>query len=94
MTKWRRRVACWISTATDTQSQHVILMVARTHLNVTLHVHCLSFPSCPAQLCCKYISNTERSTVLPVKLIGPLLTDVNNASEQFDCDSYFTQLIR
>jgi hypothetical protein len=32
----------------------------------------------------KYISNTERSTELTVKLIGLFLTDANNASEQFD----------
>ena len=93
MTKWRRRIARRIPTATDTRSQYVILMVARTRLSVTLYVHCLSCPSCRALLCCKYISNTERSTELTVKLIGLLLTDVNNLSEQSDCDSCVTQLI-
>jgi hypothetical protein len=90
MTIWRRRIACWIPKATDTHTQYVILMVARSHLNDTLYVHCLSCPACPAQLRCKYISNSERSTEPTVKLIGLLLTDVNNTSEQLDCDSRVT----
>jgi hypothetical protein len=43
------RYACWITKATNTHPEYVILncsttatMVARTHLSVTLYVHCLS----------------------------------------------------
>ena len=45
---WRMRVACWIIKATDTHTIcntyyfSTATMVARTRLNVTLHVHCLS----------------------------------------------------
>jgi len=48
---WRMRIACWIPKATNTHTHTrcVILipfptttMVARTRLNVTLYVHCLS----------------------------------------------------
>jgi hypothetical protein len=49
MRVWRRRVACWISKATDTHSECVILycfsttpVVTRTRRNVTLQLHCLS----------------------------------------------------
>jgi hypothetical protein len=49
MRLWRMRIACWIPKATNTHSGCIILiafptatMVARTHLNVTLYVHCLS----------------------------------------------------
>ena len=49
MTMWRKRIACWITKATNTHSEYVILidfstatMVARTRLDVTLYVHCLS----------------------------------------------------
>ena len=49
MTIWLRRIACWIPKATDTHSECVILipfptatMVARTRLNVTSYVNCLS----------------------------------------------------
>ena len=45
----RMRIECWISKATNTHAQYVILMafplktmVARTHLSITLYVHCLS----------------------------------------------------
>jgi len=48
MTTWRMRIARWITKATYTNSEYVILiafytatMVARTRLNVTLYVHCL-----------------------------------------------------
>jgi len=48
MTIWRTRIACWIPKTTDTHSEYVILncfskptKVARTHLFVTLYVHCL-----------------------------------------------------
>jgi hypothetical protein len=44
----RMRIACWITKATDTHSDYVILIafstatvVTRTRLNVTLYVHCL-----------------------------------------------------
>ena len=49
ITIWRMRIACWIPKATDTHSEYVILycfttatVVARTRLNATLYVHCLS----------------------------------------------------
>jgi hypothetical protein len=49
MTTWRTRIAYWIAKATDTHSECVILipfptatMVARTRLNVTSYVNCLS----------------------------------------------------
>ena len=42
------RIACWITKATNTHSEYVILsrfttakMVARAHRNVTLYVHCI-----------------------------------------------------
>jgi hypothetical protein len=45
----RMRLACWITTATDTHWEYVIVfcffiatMVTRTRLNVTLYVHYLS----------------------------------------------------
>jgi hypothetical protein len=45
----RMRVACWITTATDTRSEYVTLiafleakMVTRNRLNVSLYVHCPS----------------------------------------------------
>jgi hypothetical protein len=47
MTIRRMLFACWIIKATDTQSKYVThsfstaTMVTRTHLNVTLYVHCL-----------------------------------------------------
>ena len=44
----RMRIACWITKATNTHSEYVILsrfttakMVARAHRNVTLYVHCI-----------------------------------------------------
>jgi hypothetical protein len=43
----RIRFACWITKATDTHSEYVILiafprqLVTRTRLNVTLYVHCM-----------------------------------------------------
>ena len=51
MTIWRMHIARWITKATytHTHSEYVILiafstatLVARSHLNVTLYVHCLS----------------------------------------------------
>ena len=49
MTIWRMRIACWIPKATNTHSEFVIFvfllkkkMVARTRLDVTLYVHCVS----------------------------------------------------
>ena len=47
MTIWRIRIACWIPKATNTHRFcntycfSIATMVARTHLNVTLYVHCL-----------------------------------------------------
>jgi len=48
MTIWRMRVACWITKATNTHSEYVILIAfplqqwfTRTSLNVTLHVNWL-----------------------------------------------------
>jgi hypothetical protein len=55
----RMRIACWITKATDTHSECVILNcvstatnVKRTRLNITLYVHCLSrfFRDATAQL--------------------------------------------
>ena len=47
---WRMRFACWISKATNTHSERIILTVCPWHtaatrrgLNVTLHLHCLSW---------------------------------------------------
>ena len=55
MTIWRMRIAFWVPKATNKHPEYVILidfplstMVTRTHLNVTLYVHCLSF--CTAAL--------------------------------------------
>jgi len=48
VTVWRLRIACWLSKATNTDSEHVLTwfstttMVAITRLNVTLYAHCLS----------------------------------------------------
>jgi len=46
MAIWHMRIACWMTTATNTHSEYVIFptasMDARTRLNVTLYVHCLS----------------------------------------------------
>jgi hypothetical protein len=48
MTIWRMNIACWILNATKTHSECVThrfstaTVVARTHLRVTLYVHCLS----------------------------------------------------
>ena len=48
MTIWCMRIACWIPKATSTHSQYVThyfsiaAVVARTPLNVKLHVQCLS----------------------------------------------------
>ena len=51
MTKWRMRIACWISKATNTHTHthklcnncsfSTATMVTRTRLNVTLYEHCL-----------------------------------------------------
>jgi len=45
----RTRFMYWTTKATDTNSEYIILiaystatMITRTHLNVTLYVHCLS----------------------------------------------------
>jgi hypothetical protein len=50
MTIWRVRIACWITKATDTHSEYGIFnafstatMAARSLLNITLYVHCLSY---------------------------------------------------
>jgi len=47
-TIWRMRTACWITKATNTHSENVILVAlplqqwaARTRLSVTLYVQCL-----------------------------------------------------
>ena len=50
MTIWGMRISCWITKATNTHSGCVVSIVARTRLNVTLYVHCLSFVSSCAQL--------------------------------------------
>ena len=48
MTMWRMCITCWISKATDTHrlcNTHCFpttTKAARTHLSVTLYVHCLS----------------------------------------------------
>jgi hypothetical protein len=54
-------IACWITNATDTHSEYVILiafftatMVTRTRPNVTLYVHCLSF------WLCEYLRQSSR----------------------------------
>jgi len=47
MKMWRMRFTCWLSRATNTLSEHVILTVfplqkyAQTRLNITLYVYCL-----------------------------------------------------
>jgi len=47
-TVWRMRIACWITKATDTFLDYVMVffftatMVARTCLTITSYVHCLS----------------------------------------------------
>jgi hypothetical protein len=51
MTIWCVRIVCWISKTTNTHSECVICfstttMVARTYLNITLYVHCLSYYFC------------------------------------------------
>jgi hypothetical protein len=49
MTKWRMRMACWVSKATTTHSKYVIRIAfhynsyCTTRLNVTLYVYCLAF---------------------------------------------------
>jgi len=49
MIKWRLRIACWIPTATDTQSEHVLLpaFAGQEHLRerasmLRFYVHSLS----------------------------------------------------
>ena len=49
MTIWRMRIACWIPKARNisyrfcnTHCYSTVTVVARTHFNVTLHVHCMS----------------------------------------------------
>jgi len=48
----RTRIACWITKATDTHSEYVILiafhgkMIMRKSFNVTFYIHCPS--------CCQY----------------------------------------
>ena len=60
---WRTRSACGITKATKTHSEYVIIllshcpMVARTGLNVTLYVHCLS--------CYSVIGNTSELPLTP-----------------------------
>jgi len=50
MTLWRMRIACWVHKATNTLRIcntyyfSTATMVARTNLNVTLYLHCLSCP--------------------------------------------------
>jgi hypothetical protein len=49
MTIWRPRIACWILKSTNTlricntYSFSTAIIFSRTHINVTLYVHCLSF---------------------------------------------------
>ena len=44
---WRMRIACWISKATNTHSEYVLIffstltVILRTGLSVTLYVRCL-----------------------------------------------------
>jgi len=49
MTVWCMHIACWISKATNTHSEYVLLngfstatVVACTHLIVTVYAHCLA----------------------------------------------------
>jgi len=48
VTVWRMNIQFWLTVATDTHSEYVILcfstatMVTRTHLSVILHIQCLS----------------------------------------------------
>jgi hypothetical protein len=49
ITIWHTHIACWITKATDTYSEFLILIasplqrwLSETHLNVTLYVSCLS----------------------------------------------------
>ena len=56
------RCACWITKATDTHSEHVILSVFLwhlMHLNVTLRVHC---PSCYTVISPGAITYSEKCT--------------------------------
>jgi len=46
---WRMRFACWVTKATDTYSEYMILfalstatVLTRTYFSVTLYVHCHS----------------------------------------------------
>ena len=49
MTIWRMRLACWIPNSTNINSEYVIIIdfstgtvAARTRLDVTLYMHCVS----------------------------------------------------
>ena len=79
MTIWRMRIACWIPKATNTHSEYVNIycfssakMVARTWLNMTLYVHCLSLlnvsvavvPRENATVCCNTNKIKPRHTIL------------------------------
>ena len=70
----RMLFACWITNTTDTHSEYVTLtffplqkMVARTCLNVTLYVYCLSY--------CNYVTNRKMHIitmfVVPLALHNP-----------------------
>jgi hypothetical protein len=63
VTIWRMLFACWITKATDTHLEYVILIVFFfTRLSFRLYVHCLSCLvlscySCKAQYCVHKISS-------------------------------------
>jgi hypothetical protein len=71
----RMRFACWITKATDTHSECVILtysfstatVVTRTRLNVTLYVHCLSWYYCSVSL--GKFHNSLPKYAIPIPLI-------------------------
>ena len=66
---WRMRIEFWLRKATNTHSEYVIClstaaMVARTHLNVTLCAHSLSyFSSLRMDVVKKYYCYVKEDTV-------------------------------
>jgi hypothetical protein len=75
---WRVRFGCWINKATDTHTHTVSLslricniycfstakMVARTRLNVTLHVHCLCCPLLYREIIAAVLRSTQNKNTL------------------------------
>jgi len=98
MAIWRMRIACWIPKATDTLSLCNIncffttTMVARTPLNVTLYVHCLSYfvltlhavrvpPSLGDTTCaCNFLSVTETvlQSIMPKSVKTFIVSNILN----------------